>query len=330
MFAFSSPLFWYKLVFAAELMVAEAFSTYTLNKRSYFAARLAASIAAVFIITFFFPVIFGDPLFNSIYVSCLFLAVFALTLAALKFCYDEKFITLLFCGIIAYTTQHISFATYNFFIDVTGIGSYNVYGASVEERTDAFSALAYVVIYFLIYWFIWAFVEHKIRQQEKLKIDKMLLFCFAGLILVDIVLSIIVTYMTDGEGNEVTNAVMFLYRLMSCSFALGMLYSVLGKRLAENELEAVESLWRQDRKNYELSKENIELINIKCHDLKHQIRKLRTGENIDGKYLKELEDAVGIYDNSVKTGSEALDLILTENSIYMTKHSIRVRTTITA
>ena len=38
------------------------------------------------------------------------------------------------------------------------------------------------------------------------------------------------------------------------------------------ELAVMNLLWKKEQEQYRLSKENIALINHKCHDLKHQIR----------------------------------------------------------
>lgn len=278
----------------------------------------------VFAAAFLLPVFFTSQIVSTVSSSADFLTIFALSVVALKICFDESNVTLLFCGIIAYTTQHIAFSTYDYIVGVTGIGTVNLYG-DTEQTVNALTALVYFGIYAVIYWFVWAFIEHKIRRQENLKVDKLLLFSFAAVLIVDVVLSITVTYFMSDELSKVGLSVIYMYRLMSTVFVYLMLYSMLSKRLAEAELETVESLWRQDRKNYELSRENIESINIKCHDLKHQIRKLKGGEEtVDEEFLSELENSVTIYDNQIKTGNEAFDLILAENSIYMAKHGIRL------
>lgn len=91
------------------------------------------------------------------------------------------------------------------------------------------------------------------------------------------------------------------------------------------EMEIMNLLHQKEREQYFLAKENIELINQKCHDLKHQIRVLRKGdkEELD-KYLKEIEDSVEIYEAIVKTGNEVFDTILTEKSLYCHAKQIQV------
>lgn len=97
------------------------------------------------------------------------------------------------------------------------------------------------------------------------------------------------------------------------------------KSAMRQELEVMNLLWKKEQEQYQLSKENIALINQKCHDLKHQIRAIRncSKEEMD-KYLEEMERSIRIYEAIVKTGNEALDTILTEKSLYCEERGITV------
>lgn len=91
------------------------------------------------------------------------------------------------------------------------------------------------------------------------------------------------------------------------------------------ELELMNLLWKKEQEQYQISRENIALINQKCHDLKHQIYALR---NVDGaqrkQYLDEIAESVQIYEAMVQTGNEVLDTILTEKSLYCKEHDITI------
>ena len=323
MFAFSSPLYWYKMVFMAELLVAEGLATYTLKKRPKFALRAVLCVIGCEALAFLYPVF--DFSYNAVYTSFMFLLLFAVTLCAMKVCYDEPWVNIIFCGIIAYTTQHVAYETYNFIVTASGLQGFGVAYDSSEIEYNGFTFSVWLGAYGLIYWFVWAFVAYRIRRQENLKIDNLPLLVFSGVIIaIDIILNAIVTY----SGEEISiliYTVVYIYNLLSCSLAIGMQFSMLGKRIAETELAEVQGLWDRDRKLYEMSKENVELINVKCHDLKKQIRALRTASGeVDKDALREIEQAVNIYDGAVKTGSDVLDVILAEKSLYCEKHGIKL------
>lgn len=91
------------------------------------------------------------------------------------------------------------------------------------------------------------------------------------------------------------------------------------------ELDMLNFLWKKEQEQYLLSKENIALINQKCHDLKHQIRAIRKLKQEDiEQYLKEMEESIQIYEAIVKTGNEVLDTILTEKSLYCRQHGVTI------
>ena len=48
-------------------------------------------------------------------------------------------------------------------------------------------------------------------------------------------------------------------------------YGMLRQNQTETRLKMVSMLFEQAREQYRISKENIEAINLKCHDLKHQL-----------------------------------------------------------
>lgn len=70
---------------------------------------------------------------------------------------------------------------------------------------------------------------------------------------------------------------------------------------------------------YNKLKENMDLIEIKCHDIKHYIAAAGSGAAID---LSQLSKQVDIYDNTVKTGNEILDTLVAERSLYCRSRGI--------
>ena len=90
------------------------------------------------------------------------------------------------------------------------------------------------------------------------------------------------------------------------------------------ELEAVQNVLKNQYVQYKQSRESIELINYKYHDLKHQIAFLRS-ENDPAKreeFLNRMEDEIRQYEAQNKTGNQVLDTVLTTKSLYCAKHGI--------
>ena len=98
------------------------------------------------------------------------------------------------------------------------------------------------------------------------------------------------------------------------------------KSALEKELFTMNILMKQQEAQYELTRDNIDMINRKCHDLKHQVQALRSVADDESKerYLKELEKSVEIYGAIVKTGNDVLDTILTEKSLACQAKGIKI------
>lgn len=93
----------------------------------------------------------------------------------------------------------------------------------------------------------------------------------------------------------------------------------------ESSLDVVERMWNQKRAQYELTKENIELINIKCHDIRRHIAHMERGDlPLGPEALREIENSVSVYDSGVHTGSAVLDVILTEKRLFCSQHDIEL------
>lgn len=76
----------------------------------------------------------------------------------------------------------------------------------------------------------------------------------------------------------------------------------------QKEKEMIQVLQKEKEQQYLFSKENVDLINQKCHDLKRQIRALQMvhGEERE-RLFKETEEAVQFYDAHIKTGNDVID-----------------------
>lgn len=90
------------------------------------------------------------------------------------------------------------------------------------------------------------------------------------------------------------------------------------------ELEAVQSVLQNQYVQYKQSRESIELINYKYHDLKHQIAVLRSEKDPKKReeFLNRMENEIKQYEAQNKTGNKVLDTVLTTKSLYCTKHGI--------
>ena len=117
--------------------------------------------------------------------------------------------------------------------------------------------------------------------------------------------------------------------LISRSYALAFAFLILLIRSgiirqdeARQEISIMEQVLREERKQYEQNRENIQLINMRCHDLKHQLSRL--AGRLTDEEVRSLQEAMNIYDAAIKTGSEVLDVVIYENQLACQKENIQL------
>lgn len=323
MYDFSAPLFWFKFIFLLEIIIAEVLIAYRMKRKKHFALRASLAAVCLLAVTFAFPV----PFYNAIYSSFLFIGIFLCTLVALKFCLDESWGNVVFCGFFSYNEQHIAFQLYSMLCLFLGIdANSNIYGGDPSAGMDGFAALIFCVSTVAVYtccWAVMAYRANRLNGSFRLKSLKILLLSIV-VVMLNVILHAFVVYDLPSDLPKFVGFVIVFYNIFVCVLALIMQTSVVVREELETELKFVEDMWHRNERIYELSKVNVDFINMKCHDLRHRIRNARKKINVDENELEEIEQAIDIYDGFLKTGNDVLDIILSEESIFCNKNKIKL------
>lgn len=290
----------------AELLLAEHLFAHFLNRRTRYPLRLSISCFLCLAAAFLFPV----PERLSQYVvpfgTLMYLWIFLCSGAGILLCYSENLWSILFCCAAGYTVQHLASSLHD------------PCRRLLEALRVPFSTpTAYLLTLLIPYAICYHIFSRDIKRLKKIHVDsKRLLILSIVVVMVDIVASLVLQVMSSRNMQIEYVTMLQLYGALSCVFILSVQFGLLSSRSLELELGVVSQMLQEEEKQYQMAQDNIDIVNQKCHDLKHQIRTLRTkAEVIDRDALKEIEQAVGIYDASVKTGSRALDVILTEKQL---------------
>ena len=94
-----------------------------------------------------------------------------------------------------------------------------------------------------------------------------------------------------------------------------LLFNSRRKNQLQDKVETLDYLLAQSKKQYEVSKETIEAINLKCHDMRHRVSAMLSDKNVPKDTLADVAETISIYDSSIKTGNKTLDVILTEKAL---------------
>ncbi len=224
-------------------------------------------------------------------------------LAAFLLCTDGTLTETAYGAACAYAAQHVAFcAVMLFWTDRTG----------PEEIIGGW------VIHIVVLALVYRFVAVKLPVDGRYQVTTANALLTAGLVLL---LALFLSYNSFLKTVGMEDRSLFrLYRLSDFFSCLFILLLQLDRRRELGLLAAVETERRlriQMAAQYELTKENIDIINRKSHDLKHQVSALRLVKDPKDREasLREIEESVQIYDANTHTGSEVLDTVLMEKGL---------------
>ena len=92
------------------------------------------------------------------------------------------------------------------------------------------------------------------------------------------------------------------------------------------EMNVINSLLRHQYDQYKYSKNTLDLLNRKYHDLKHQLAVIRTEQEPDKKeeYLRQLESGMKHFDVYYQTGNPILDTVLSDKKLYCRQKGVQL------
>ena len=301
---------YYLCRFILPLSINECLFLPYIERRKYFwiifPICFALFILATFLITYFnIDIILGGWFrFN-------FLMIFILSLIPFLVSTKVGLKQMFFFAMASYAMQNLADKSTAFLI--VGI-NVSLYGYD-SLLIFLFGNLFFSILFYLIF----------VLRTENHSLDAMnnkYIYTLMGItILIVYVLSM---YAPVVESFDRTFITISIYSITSCLLLLITQFNLFNFGFLEYEKKTLVNLLDKENEYYKQVKANIDSINIKTHDLRHQIRDLRqvvTEEN-EVRALDDLEKEVQIYDNSIKTGNPTLDILIQDKKFYCHKHDI--------
>ena len=324
-----SELFFYKIIFVIEILIAMHLFSFKQIKKNHYVIKLIISILVCIGLAIAFPI--PQNLYNTFYTSFMFLVLFIICTISLGFVYEIPFRIIFFISITAYTMQHFAHESFSLIVSIFNMATsptLGFYGSNIVDFSKfdlktLFYAFIYLDVYLLTYWVTYSILGKKINKKELIIENYSMLIISGVVLLVDIILNAVIVYINDNY-NKAYTIVSCIYNLLCCSMVLYIQFSLATNKHLKSELQTTMQLLKQAEDQYKSSKENVDIINLKCHDLKHQLTEYAKNGKLDSELLGELENVINIYDSTIKTGNEALDLILSEKSLICQKKDIKL------
>lgn len=262
-------------------------------------------------------------LYNSFVFPALNLVVhillYGLAIGWMFICFDEKPVTILFGSIAGYATQNIAMIVTN----ILGV----VWPATQFITQDPVTVLnfsvwlsSYITVYIIIYFIFARNIRETVEVAEFNSKSTVILFF--------VVISVAVALRSIASAYTTESGVLFVLvcicNIVCCLVVLFVQFLLTRRMIEQRENDALRHISELKMKQYEFTKENIDIINLKCHDLKHQLLELKNKGSVDKQYIDELSRSVLFYDSVLKTGNDALDIVITEKNLYCSQNEIKL------
>lgn len=282
-------------------------------------ATVCLVVAASFLLLFLSRV---EPFWKSYQiwaVSAHFFLIFIICGLGIFICFECDFWGALFCATSGYCVQHIGGRISSF---VTNAITENV--SEIAWLTQYILPVVFCVLTaFLIYRLL---VVRSFHRNTEIIVDKKI-----QIVIVLCVVIVLIVYNTFGlqyarkvlileeqSGREPTlgfaiRTFTYIMSLIIAFITLLLAVNMYSNKNVIRERDALQMVINERNQQYEAEKANIELINIKCHDLKHQVFSLKSG--LDNDAIQDIDSVIESHIGFIKTGNEALDVILTNKNI---------------
>ena len=246
-----------------------------------------------------------------LYYYGVYLAIgFSLVVCCEGSAYEAAYVT-----VIGQLWQHLLYSLSSIVFTALAMG-----GHAVDQHSPAVTLtvlFAYAAAYLAMYLLLPRFLRNRVSLAGNTGI------MISGLILpIPLTLmNLLITSLTQ----EPLNLLYFrVYASLICLAAYFMLISVQHNEVAHAEMARIRQASLLQKERYEFRKEAIERVNLRAHDLKKQLARMEAGALCDRKALEEIRRELSEYEELADTGSEALDIILTDAAVRCREAGIRL------
>lgn len=300
---------WRDYSFIVLFAFVTAFVGWRMPKRPYFIPRVVCCIIALLALSFGlnsletflgrdYMMLAGGGKFVIQYAACA---------GCMILCFDCGIMAASFCATIGYSVQHISQRMTQAFMSIFSDVPYVLRFVS---NLTVCAVACFAIWYFSIRRQKSAYVNIRIESPVQLIITAVMLL---STVFIEMQFFII------GAGELMA----FEYLLSSiCAFmAIIVEINILSNKHMADDFKMLQQMLSEEREKYLQEKTNIDMINLKCHDIRHQLRAMEGKISADA--LRELGDTVDIYSSQIKTGNDAIDVAMAKHILYCLNNKIR-------
>lgn len=289
------------LAFIVELLIAELLLIFNYPRKKYFFIKFPIGVVAVILFAYFIPLpsaVLASPLLGFIR----FVLLLAVSTLMMLLCFQANEGAIISGCVAGYAVQHLTYQVRNLFCLIP----------ACNANQNLTEALVYIVMYIIIFFTLSLYLLR--HNYYELYDDRFAII--SGIIL--FICLVIYRFARNSASDTITTICISIYSITCCLLSLAIQYGAYALVTLRANNKVLETIITQKEKQYEISKQNMELLNIKCHDLKHYLNADTSQDR------EEIQKIVDIYDNPVKTGYDVLDVTINEKLKIMHDKGISV------
>ena len=243
--------------------------------------------------------------------------IFANALMVLQ-CFEVKYREALFAVIGGYSIEHIA-SRFSYILQAV------FYGEKPMEPLVEFGVFDFLIPVIFALAIYYLLIQDGIRSRKISYGDRKTLVISGINLFICIVLSVYEPDRGDGSVHAImVQCATYIFAILGCSLCLLLQAGYFKEGELDEKNRLLMEMLEREREKQKLSRETIDIINRKCHDLRKQISLLeRMTPEAREKSLKSISDAVLIYDSLSKTGNSTVDLVLMEKKLFCEQYGIQ-------
>lgn len=281
--------------FFVEMAVAVLLFTVHLPQKPHFILRMGFTITVIGIVWYLLLFVVPDPMIT--FTMLKYILLFWCFVVGTFFLWEISFERAVYFCIGAYALQHVG-VKLNVILRIL---------LSIVFECDLI--WPYFIVMPLFYVYAYFAYARKVSKTGLRYSSGTQIFMSWVLLLVCVYMSLRFDWAFSGENFPVFFAFLFC-DLFATMLILIIQYFYYDMVREKREKESIETALFFEKRQYEAMNELIERINIKSHDLKHQL--MNMGGQISEDAKAEILQSVSLYDKAYYTGSTALDTVLTQ------------------
>lgn len=302
--------FWGEVSFSLAFLAGSLLVCSSLEKKKHFYLRILIIYLLMFLVQVCYRPFFYNyyeavqTSFLKIFLFIPYLLQYIIVIVGIYQCFETSKLASLFAATLGYCFQHITERSYeilmnNFFSDRPLLIWFIV--------LTLITVIPYALIYFLY-----------LRKITKEDFD--LIHDYTGQVFLSFVVTAVAIFLNgtvaylgyDSVNSTAIVCWVYFFSILVCFITVILEFTVLKARKVRKEKEILSDLVMQKKSQYEKEKETMELLNVKYHDIMHILK--TNNANVDTNLQQEINNSLHLYQSFLKTGNEAMDVLLGKKS----------------